>query len=145
VDIFYEFRSAVMHILTTSPDFNAIVADLENKPWLIACLCAGWCDTCESYKEAFAQFSSRNPDQCFAWIDIEDQADLVEQVDIDNFPMMLIEHSGNTLFLGSMLPDTAQLEKLIRSLQEASADPSSTEKNRKSTFNLRAILQNQLK
>jgi thioredoxin 1 len=127
-----------MHILTTSPNFPAIQADLANKPWLIACLCAAWCDTCEAYKAPFAELAKTHPDKCFAWIDIEDQADLIGDVDIENFPTILIEHADTTLFFGTMLPDTAQLARLISSLDaNASATTLPFE------MNLRASIQEQ--
>jgi thiol-disulfide isomerase/thioredoxin len=88
-----------------------------NKPWLIACLCAAWCDTCNSYKAKFEELSSVHPDKFFTWIDIEDQAHLIEELDIENFPTILIQHHETCLFIGTMLPDTKLLNRLISSLE----------------------------
>ena len=42
---------------------------------LVACLCAEWCGTCRDYREGFDLLADAHPDVCFAWIDIENQAD----------------------------------------------------------------------
>lgn len=104
-----------MHYLTTSPNFAAIKAELATTPWLIACLCAAWCNTCEAYKSSFESLSTKHPDMCFVWIDIEDQADLVEEFDVENFPTILIQHNDMTLFAGTMLPEISLLDRLIHS------------------------------
>lgn len=52
---------------------------------------------------------------CFVWIDIEDQADLVEEFDVENFPTILIQHNDMTLFAGTMLPEISLLDRLIHS------------------------------
>jgi thioredoxin 1 len=94
------------------PDVRAC---LPKTPWLIACLCAAWCDTCVAYRKQFDALQERHPDKCFAWIDIEDQAELVDAVDIENFPTILIQHGHQNLFFGTMLPDVSQLHRLIDS------------------------------
>lgn len=88
---------------------------LQHKTWLVACLCAAWCDTCQSYRQQFDALAAQHPDKCFAWIDIEDQADLVDAVDIENFPTILIQHRDTAVFFGTMLPDVTQLNRLLNS------------------------------
>lgn len=88
---------------------------LQHKTWLVACLCAAWCDTCQSYRQQFNALAAQHPDKCFAWIDIEDQADLVDAVDIENFPTILIQYRDKAVFFGTMLPDTTQLNRLLNS------------------------------
>lgn len=95
--------------------------ELQHKPWLIACLCAAWCNTCGDYRAAFDALSAQHPDKCFAWLDIEDQAHLVDEVDVENFPTILIQHGDGVLFFGTMLPDAKQLNRLILSLAENAA------------------------
>lgn len=103
-------------------EFNDLNADhirikLANTPWLVACLCAAWCDTCEVYKKAFLGLSKLHTDKCFAWIDIEDQSHLVDEIDIENFPTILIQYNDKILFLGTVLPDTQQIHRMLQSLQ----------------------------
>ncbi|HEU4776541.1 MAG TPA: thioredoxin family protein [Telluria sp.] len=97
--------------------------DLENRgtlqqalagpDWVVACLCAAWCGTCGSYRAAFDALAARHPDMHFVWIDIEDQADVVGDLDVDNFPTLLIQKRDLVAFFGTMLPDPALAERLI--------------------------------
>jgi len=100
-------------------DLQQVQTQLDQKNWLVACLCAAWCDTCTAYRTAFNQLATQHPDKCFTWIDIEDCAHLVEDIDIENFPTILIQHQDEVAFLGTMLPDTAQLHRLINSLDDS--------------------------
>ncbi|MFZ6813000.1 thioredoxin family protein [Undibacterium sp. Rencai35W] len=112
-----------MKLATNTEDLKSIKSQLENKAWLVACLCAAWCDTCTSYRLDFDALANKHPDLCFAWIDIEDQAHLVDEVEIENFPTLLIQHKDSVQFFGTMLPDTKQLDRLLTSVIDAHRDP----------------------
>ena len=105
-----------MNLATNTEDLALIKRQLTSKQWLVACLCAAWCDTCTAYRIAFDQLAEQHPDVCFAWIDIEDQAHLVDEIDIENFPTILIQHQDTVHFFGTMLPDTMQLHRLLKSV-----------------------------
>lgn len=96
-------------------DLDYIKTELPNKPWLVACLCAAWCDTCQVYRQQFDTLSAKHPDKCFAWIDIEDQADLVDALEIEDFPTILIEFENSVIFFGTMLPDTLHVDRMLTS------------------------------
>lgn len=102
-----------MTVLSLHPD--SIQEHLPNSRWLVACLCAAWCDTCNAYRSAFEALAEKHPDKCFCWIDIEDQASLVEDIDIENFPTILVQVDDQIEFLGTMLPDTQQLHRMMQS------------------------------
>jgi hypothetical protein len=107
-------------MLTTNfnlADLLAVKSQLQEKKWLIACLCAAWCDTCGSYRAPFEALMKNHPDKCFTWIDIEDHAALVDELEIENFPTILIEYQDRVLFFGTMLPDVGQLNRLILALE----------------------------
>jgi len=89
-------------------------AALRGEVWVIACLCAGWCGSCRDYADAFAAWAERNPQHHFVWIDIEDQADLVGDLDIDNFPTLLIQRGAIVSFFGPMEPDTRLADRLLQ-------------------------------
>ena len=112
----------MMNSTMNTEDISSVKAELANKDWLVACLCAAWCDTCNFYRPSFDELMSKHPDKCFAWIDIEDQAHLVDEVDIENFPTILIQHRDQVIFLGTVLPDAAQLQRLIQSMTEETPD-----------------------
>lgn len=106
----------MFNLAKNTEDLDYVKTELLSKPWLIACLCAAWCDTCQMYRTQFDALALKHPDKCFAWIDIEDQADLVDALDIENFPTILIEYQDNAMFFGTMLPDASQVDRLLTSL-----------------------------
>ena len=104
-----------MNFLTLDQTNSATVAQwLEDGRWVTACLCAAWCDTCNSYRSKFAELASVHPEHRFVWIDIEDQADLVGDFDIENFPTLLIQRKGVVSFFGTTLPEIKLADRLLR-------------------------------
>jgi thioredoxin 1 len=91
-------------------------------PWLVACLCAAWCRTCDEYRPTFTTAARAHPDIRFAWIDIEDHGDALGPLalDIDDFPTVLIAHGGALQFLGPLLPHR---ETLLRTIDAARIAP----------------------
>ena len=96
-------------------NFSQLAAALDAGKWVVACLCAGWCDVCKQYRAGFDALASEFPDHQFVWIDIEDQADLVGDLDVDNFPTILLQHRDTVAFYGTMLPEPRQVARLLES------------------------------
>lgn len=88
---------------------------------LVACLCAGWCQLCGSYHETFAQLRSLFPQYRFVWVDIEDDAELVGDLDIETFPTLLVGVGEQLRFIGAVTPQLATAQRLLESLQSAGA------------------------
>ena len=108
--------------LTLENDNHAELAEwLAEDVWVVACLCAAWCDTCRSYRPGFDQLAAAHPDKRFVWIDIEDQADLVGDIDVENFPTLLIQRGDTVAFFGTVLPDAKLADRLIQAQAEKSA------------------------
>ncbi|MES2318356.1 MAG: thioredoxin family protein [Pseudomonadota bacterium] len=132
-----------------STNRGAIAQALAGPDWIVACLCAAWCGTCASYRAVFEEMAARHPDMHFVWIDIEDQADVVGDLDVDNFPTLLIQRHDVVAFFGTMLPDPALAERLLQA-QTAHSDAElerqaqSSEERRlwQAECNLRSLLQN---
>jgi len=104
-----------MHSLTLEQDNREdIAAAIMDARWVVACLCAAWCGTCGSYRAAFDGLAARHPDKLFLWIDIEDQSDVVGDLDVENFPTLLIQRGDNVAFFGTMLPDPNVADRLIQ-------------------------------
>ena len=82
----------------------------------VVCLCADWCGTCRDYRTVFVSLSSAYPGCRFLWIDIEEQADLVGDLEIDNFPTLLICRQQVVLFFGTLLPHPGHLRRLLETL-----------------------------
>ena len=94
------------------------IAERVNEPntLFVACLCAEWCGTCREYRDAFDKLADRHPEICFAWIDIETHADRFDDLDVENFPTILIEDSVTTRFFGTVLPQAAIVERMLSDL-----------------------------
>ena len=56
----------------------------------------------------------RFPDARFLWIDIEDDAALVDGVDVETFPTLLIAAGGEPRFFGPLAPHAETLVALVR-------------------------------
>lgn len=119
-----------MSSLTLEPDTHAQLAQwLSSDAWVIACLCAAWCDTCRGYRSTFDELASRHPEKRFVWIDIEDQADVVGDINVENFPTLLIQRGDTVAFFGTVLPDTKLADRLIAAQTEKSDAEIRTETN----------------
>lgn len=81
---------------------------------LVACLCAQWCGVCRGYADVFAQVGARFPQARFMWVDVEDQADLVDPIEVDTFPTLLIAAAGRPVFFGALTPQAGTLERIVR-------------------------------
>ena len=52
----------------------------------------------------------------FAWVDVEDHADLVGELDVQTFPTVLIADAGGVQFLGPVTPQANVLLRLLESI-----------------------------
>ena len=83
----------------------------------MVCLCAQWCGTCREYRPLFDGLARAHPDVRFVWVDIEDDAGLVGDLDVETFPTLLIARDRTALFLGPLLPQAPVLARLLASLR----------------------------
>lgn len=86
-------------------------------PWWVVCLCAGWCGVCREWQPQFAQQARAHPGVHFAWVDTEDEAGAMGDVDIETFPTLMVARGAQVLFLGPIPPAGTQLARLLASLQ----------------------------
>ena len=85
-------------------------------PLLVACLCAQWCGTCGAYRPVFETLGAELGAQAqFVWVDIEDQADALGDVDVEDFPTLLVARGETLLFFGPLTPQPPTLARLLRS------------------------------
>ena len=116
--------------MTASPDAldapatpatpGAVAAATVNAgaPWVV-CLCAEWCGACREYRPLFEQVARANPAFRFAWVDIEDHADIADDFDVETFPTLLVAGHDGTRFAGPLLPHAETLNRLLSALQPA--------------------------
>jgi hypothetical protein len=87
---------------------------------LVVCLCAEWCRVCGDYRSSFAQvraaIQADHPQARFLWLDVEDEADLLHPLDVDDFPTLLIALGDAPRFFGPLTPQPQTLERLVRSI-----------------------------
>jgi hypothetical protein len=59
------------------------------------------------------------------YVDVEDDADLVDPVDVENFPTLLIAEGPQLRFLGVITPQPETLERMVRAAEERNLPPPS--------------------
>ena len=97
----------------------------SSKPvqYIVACLCADWCGACREYKPLFDSLARKFPNVRFLWVDVEDEADLIDPIEVEDFPTILIakghESDMQALFFGTVLPHVETLERLIQNKMTA--------------------------
>ena len=97
------------------------VSHPATEPLLVACLCAQWCRTCDAYRDTLvatqAAMRLGHPHAAlrFVWVDIEDESELVGDLDIEDFPTLLLARGDQVLFFGPLMPHAQTLDRLVRS------------------------------
>ena len=103
-----------MSLYTLNSTNRRQIADLLSEgKWVVACLCAAWCDVCRQYRAGFEALAAQHPDKHFIWIDIEDEAEVVGDFDVENFPTLLIQGADTVAFFGTVVPDARQANRLL--------------------------------
>lgn len=86
----------------------------------LACLCAAWCRTCDAYADTLRavvdELAAEGIALAVSWIDIEDEADLVGDLDVETFPTLVVADARAVRFAGPVTPERATLQRLLRSL-----------------------------
>ena len=89
----------------------------------VLCLCAAWCQLCTAYAAVFGETARRLradwPELASRWIDIEDEADLVGDLDVETFPTLVVLRDTQVLFHGPLPPQADVLERVVRSVLES--------------------------
>jgi thioredoxin-like negative regulator of GroEL len=74
----------------------------------VACLCAAWCRLCDDYRavlESLADELDRaGVPVSWHWVDIEDEADLVGDLDVETFPTIVVADDAHVRFAGALEP-----------------------------------------
>ena len=93
----------------------------EEHSWWVICFCAQWCGVCREFRSAFDALVSARPQLRSAWVDVEDEEDIVGDLDIETFPTVMVAGGGQVLFFGPVLPQPGVLARLVENLQAGSA------------------------
>jgi len=85
---------------------------------LVICLCAEWCGVCRGYRATLDALPTRLPGVATSWIDVEDDADFIAPLDVENFPALLIVSGDTPVFFGTVTPQPETLERLVRAQRD---------------------------
>lgn len=81
--------------------------------WWVICLCADWCSVCRGLRSGFDALAAQQPDVHFAWVDVEDEEDLVGELEIETFPTVLMGSRRELRFAGVIQPQIQVLTRLM--------------------------------
>jgi thioredoxin 1 len=89
----------------------------DESPFLVVSMCADWCGTCGEFREAFERMAAADAGGLYVWLDIEDDAALVGDIDIENFPTLAVYREGEPLFYGVTLPQEGVVQRTLQALK----------------------------
>lgn len=89
----------------------------------VVCLCASWCGVCRDFVSQYQETVSTTPDVVFDWYDIEDDVDKLGDVEVENFPCILIGVRGQPVFFGPIAPHRSTLQRLVQHASELAPLP----------------------
>lgn len=104
----------MLHALPALPALPALGEHL-----LVLALCAQWCGTCREFRPVLERIARARPQLRFAWADVEDDAEWVGELEIDDFPVLLVARAGKVLHYGASLPLEAVVARLVDALERS--------------------------
>ena len=88
---------------------------------LVVCFCAAWCDTCDGVRAALERIAARDAANTYVWLDIEDDAALVGDIEIENFPTLAVYRNSTPLFFGVSPPQEGVIARTLAAFASADA------------------------
>jgi hypothetical protein len=74
------------------------------------------------FEAAQQELAGEPRDLHWHWIDIEDEADMLGDLDIETFPTLVIADGARVRFAGPLTPQPETLKRLLRATLDAPAD-----------------------
>jgi thioredoxin reductase (NADPH) len=71
---------------------------------VVVTLCAAWCNTCTEFRAAFAAIAAERPEVAFVWLDIEDDAAICGDVEVESFPTLFAFRGDAIVHFGTSVP-----------------------------------------
>jgi thioredoxin reductase (NADPH) len=100
-------------MIATAADRDSIAVRWDENRITIVALCAAWCDTCTEFRAAFERIAAAHQGALSIWLDIEDDAALCGEVEVENFPTLAIYRGARLLHYGVSLPQEATVSRLL--------------------------------
>ena len=109
-----------MTVFTANPKHRHHVVEAFADPGrlVVVTLCAAWCDTCTQFRAAYERLAQARPHAAFVWLDIEDDAEIAGDIDVENFPTLAIYRGRAPLHFGVSLPHETTVGRLIDALAD---------------------------
>ena len=90
----------------------------------VYCLCAQWCGTCREYQPLFERLAAEMPQARFVWVDVEEHDALLGEMDIENFPTLLLaDAQRRACFAGTVLPHADTLQRMCQAALQGDFAP----------------------
>ena len=86
---------------------------------VVVSFCAAWCDTCGEFRAAYERIAQARPRIAFVWLDIEDDADIAGDIDVENFPTLAVYRGDMPLHFGVSSPQEQAVARLVDALERA--------------------------
>ena len=93
----------------------------QSSSLLVVCFCAAWCDTCDGVRTALERIAARDSSASYVWLDIEDDAALMDDIEIENFPTLAVYRDGSPLFFGVSPPQEGVIARTLAALASGDA------------------------
>lgn len=88
---------------------------------VVYCLCAEWCGVCRQWRPQFDALLQALQPARLVWVDVDAQEEVLDILDIEVFPVLLIARDGVPLFCGPIEPSPAMLRQLLQRLEQPAA------------------------
>ena len=100
-------------MIATAADRSTIASCWSDDRVVVVVLCAAWCDTCTEFRAAFERIAATRPEVLSVWLDIEDDAAICGDIDVENFPTLAIYRGATLLHYGISLPQEGAVARLL--------------------------------
>jgi len=84
------------------------------RPLVVIVFCAEWCGVCREFRPIVDATAALHPQTVFSWMDIEDDAAMLGDLDVEDFPTLAVYRDGVPVYFGTTLPVANVLGQLIR-------------------------------
>ncbi len=82
----------------------------------VYCLCAQWCRVCDAWRPGFEALATALPQTDWVWVDVDAHDEVLDILDIQTFPVLLIAEGATALFCGPVEPVPAVVQRLLQGL-----------------------------
>ncbi len=112
-----------MRLLSTGrEDARALGEALDREDGLlVVCLCAAWCYICNDFQPVLARIAQADAANRYLWLDVEDDAELADDIEVENFPTFAVFRGGEALFFGVRRAREAAVARMVGALTDPGA------------------------